>query len=311
MCVPSPAGGLPAIGSFNSIHSMAKSKVGGTRAYIRGRIGSDVYSVGKTAKGERQQVVRSLAEMVSNPRTEDQMRGRMIMSTVMQMVSALAPIIDHSFDGFPAGQPSISQFIKENYAKVKADVAAHPASGGVFGILKYQQKGALPGKYLVANGAAILPACIDQSSGVLDINLTAGTLTVGGLRAALGLAAEGYLTFISMDNGLGVDFVRLHVKDSLADATVIDATSVAGLFDVEGTVTPTVSLSTNTVRVTMPGSLNLYQAWGTIVSDKVDGVWIHNTCTIDGDFSVMPDTADAALPTYPQGSVQFLNGGEI
>lgn len=46
---------------------MAKSKSGGTRSYIRGKIGADVYSVGKDGKGKRQQVVRSLAEQVANP----------------------------------------------------------------------------------------------------------------------------------------------------------------------------------------------------------------------------------------------------
>lgn len=290
---------------------MAKSKNGGTRAYIRGRIGSDVYSIGKDGKGSRQQVVRSLAEQVSNPRTVEQMRGRMIMSTVMQAVSALAPIIDHSFDGFSTGQPSISQFIKENYAKVKADVAAHPSSGGSFGILDYQQKGALPGKYLVSSGKAILPAAVDASAGNMDIILTASTLTVGGLRAALGLASEGYLTMINMDNVLGCDFVRVHIKESLSDETVIDSSSVATIFDVEGNVTPTIELSTNTIRITLVSSLNLYQAYGVIVSDKVDGAWIHNTCTLTGDFTSMTDTADAALPTYPTGGEQFLNGGSL
>ena len=62
---------------------MAKSKNGGTRAMIRGRVGSDVYSIGKDGKGARQQVVRSLAEQVANPRTQAQMFNRMIMSTVM------------------------------------------------------------------------------------------------------------------------------------------------------------------------------------------------------------------------------------
>ena len=87
---------------------MAKSPVGGSRAMLKGRIGSDVYSVGKDGKGRRQQVVRSLAEQVSNPRTQAQMEGRMIMSTVMQAVAGLSAIIDHSFDGIANGQPSIS-----------------------------------------------------------------------------------------------------------------------------------------------------------------------------------------------------------
>ena len=120
---------------------MAKSKNGGSRAYIRGRIGSDVYSVGKNGMGEKQQVVRSLAEQVSNPRTSGQMFGRMIMSTTMQAVSALTAIIDHSFDGVPKGQPSISQFIKNNYALIKADAIAHSAASNKFGLNKYQEKG--------------------------------------------------------------------------------------------------------------------------------------------------------------------------
>ena len=92
---------------------MAKSKNGGSRAYIRGRIGSDVYSVGKDGKGQKQQVIRSLAVQVANPRTSNQMFGRMIMSTVMQAVSGLSFIIDHSFDGKVKGQPSISEFIRQ------------------------------------------------------------------------------------------------------------------------------------------------------------------------------------------------------
>ena len=91
---------------------MAKSKNGGTRAYIRGRIGSDVYSVGKTSDGKKQQVVRSLAESVANPRTASQMFGRMVMSTVMQAVSGFKPIIDHSLMAYPLASPqSVSLFV--------------------------------------------------------------------------------------------------------------------------------------------------------------------------------------------------------
>ena len=78
----------------------------------------------KDGKGKKQQVVRALAETVKNPQTIAQMRGRMIMSTVMQAQSAMAYIVDHSFDGVPAGQPSISEFIRRNYELIKADVAA-------------------------------------------------------------------------------------------------------------------------------------------------------------------------------------------
>lgn len=89
---------------------MARSKSGGTRSYIRGKIGADVYCVGKDGKGSRQQVVRSLAEQVANPQTNPQMVQRMLMNSVAQLTHALKPIIDHSYAGIPAGQPSISHF---------------------------------------------------------------------------------------------------------------------------------------------------------------------------------------------------------
>lgn len=288
---------------------MAKSKTGGSRAYIRGRIGSDVYSVGKNGKGQRQQVVRSLAEQVSNPRTQEQMKGRMIMSSVMQAVSALQPIIDHSFDGLPVGQPSISEFIRRNYALVKADVAAHPASGNAFGLVKYQEKGAKAGKYIVSSGSAVLPTAVTGDNSAMIITLTAATLTVGGLKAALGLTAEGYLTYVLLSNEKGAQFVRVNLTTTLSDDTAITAGNVASLFTISGNAAATVSLMENSIAVviTDAGDDAFY---GFIVSDKVNGAWTHNTVELNGADGV-DFASDDALPTYPTGTAQFLNGGDL
>lgn len=288
---------------------MAKSKVGGTRAYIRGRIGSDVYSVGKNGKGARQQVVRSLAEMVSNPRTGSQMFGRMVMSTVMQAVSALKPIIDHSFDGIPTGQPSISEFIRQNYALVKTDAIAHPASGNAFGLNKYGEKGIKIGNYLVSKGSAVIPSAVIGGPTGITIGLTSSTLTIGGLKNALGLTADGYMTLIVIGDTNGAQYFRAQLTTTLADATSITAENVSGLFTIEGNVTVTPALADNTVKlgVTFSGA-NF--AYGLIVSDKIDGAWVHNNCQLTGGASE-DWSADTALPTYPTGSEQFLNGGDL
>lgn len=288
---------------------MAKSKVGGTRAYIRGRIGSDVYSVGKNGKGQRQQVVRSLAEQVSNPRTTEQMRGRMIMSTVMQAVSALKPIIDHSFDGFPTGQPNISEFIRVNYAKVKADAIAHPTSGNKFGLNKYQEKGVKVGLYQISAGSAVLPAALATYGSGFKITLTEATSTVGGLKAALGLTADGYFTCVQLGSVAGANFVRLRLSTNLTDDTTITAQNVASLFTVEGTATPVLNFATNAITIIIDTNDSDISR-GIIVSDKVDGAWIHNSCTLSGDANYTA-SADTALPTYPTGSEQFLNGGDL
>lgn len=288
---------------------MAKSKNGGSRAYIRGRIGSDVYSIGKNGKGDRQQVVRSLAETVANPRTQNQMFGRMVMSTVMQAVSALKPIIDHSFDGFPKGQPSISEFIRLNYALVKADAEEHPAQDNYFGLVKYQEKGIKPGLYIVSDGSIVKPAAVTFTANKIAIALTADTLTVGGLKAALGLSADGYLTSVCISTGNGAMFFRAKLITTLADATAISAENVGDLFSFEGNVAVTASLSTNTIELSA-GAVTGDHAYGGIVSEKVDGNWKHSACTLAGigDYNF---AANTALPTYPTGDEQYLNGGDL
>lgn len=288
---------------------MAKSKNGGSRAYIRGRIGSDVYSVGKNGMGEKQQVVRSLAEQVSNPRSQGQMFGRMIMSTTMQAVSALTAIIDHSFDGYPKGQPSISQFIKNNYALIKADAQAHPAGDNTFGLNKYQEKGIKLGHYLVSDGNQTLPTAVLASGGAVMITLPVGNVSVGALKSALGLSADGYLTLVTIDDTDGVVYFRIQLTTSLADSTAITAENVGSLFTVTGNVTPSVALSTN--KITFAASLSgTYSTYGIIVSEKIEGAWKHNRCVLtgSGDYEF---TAENALPTYPVGQQMFLNGGEL
>lgn len=288
---------------------MAKSKTGGSRAYIRGRIGADVYSIGKDGKGTRQQVVRSLAEQVSNPRTESQMFGRMVMSTVMQAVSALQPIIDHSFDGLPKGQPCISEFIRTNYALVKADAIAHPASGNTFGLNKYQEKGAKGGKYVVSNGAMAVPSAVQALANVMTISLSAQSKTVGGLKAALGLSADGYLTYVGiLPDGSGM-FVRAHVDTALPDNTALSSDNIASIIKLEGNKSASVSIDGNVITIER-NAVDEPVSFGIIVSDLVDGAWKHNKCVLQSD-ATPAFASDVALPTYPTGSQQFLNGGDL
>ena len=288
---------------------MAHSKNGGSRAYIRGRIGSDVYSVGKNGMGEKQQVVRSLAEQVANPRTEGQMFGRMVMSTVMQAVSALTTLIDHSFDGVPKGQPSISQFIRANYALIKADAIAHAAGANVFGLNKYQEKGIKVGDYQISDGNLQLPSALIASEDGIVISLTALTMTVGGLKAALGLSADGYVTFVRVNKVKGAEWFRMQLTTTLADSTALSDSNVGQLFTIDGTSAVTADADTNRLTFTI-SSVTTDTSYGLIVSEKVEGAWKHNKCILAGA-SDSEFNANAALPTYPRGAEMFLNGGDL
>lgn len=292
---------------------MAKSKSGGTRSYLRGRIASDVYSIGRDSNGKKQQVVRSLAEQVANPQTTAQMRGRMIMSTVMQAVSAMAPIIDHSFDNVPNGQPSISEFIRRNYALIKADVAAHPSTGNSFALSEYQQKGLKVGNYLLSDGKASLPDSL--STGLIDtgafiFETGAAATTAGAIRAALGFGGEDYITFVGISKTGDFLFYRLSVSKALADDTVITSDNVLQLFSVDNPTGLTLEATFESGMVSLNMSGVECVRGNAIISRKTANGFEHNQCVLKGNGNATP-AADVALPTYPEGTERFLNGGEL
>ena len=297
---------------------MAKSKSGGTRSYIRGKIGADVYSIGKDGKGAKQQVVRSLAEVVSNPQTALQMKGRMIMSTVMQAVSGLCQIIDHSFDGLPTGQPSISEFISRNYALIKADVEAHPSAGNAFGLNKYQEKGMRLGAYIIANGKA--PKInFSENQSALSVAIVASAqsanATVQNLLDVLGLTVNDKFTLVwnaTDDNGsIVLYFARFGFVEGLDLNAKIATLGVANIFTFESnspeTLAGCTSYANGTLTINPTATISSY---GVITSKKTANGWEHSETvmiTLDGT----QWTSAVALPTYPVGSQRFLNGGDL
>ena len=288
---------------------MAKSKSGGSRAYLRGRIGSDVYSIGKDGKGKKQQVVRSLAETVANPQTASQMRGRMIMFTIMQALSELKPIVDHSFDNVSGKQPNISEFIRRNYQALKADVANHPSADNTFGLNKYQEKGAKQGAWIISAGSANKPAALvlAKSTGVLSIDLTSAGLTIAGLKDALGFTNDDYFTVVGITASGIAKYERFRINPSLSDDTVIAAGNLEDIFATEGNATANIALAGNVITLTDAAVSN---CCAVIVSIKGANGYSHNDAQL-GDATNVAHTASVALPTYPIGQANFLNGGDM
>jgi len=295
--------------NFYSTFKMAKSKSGGTRSMIRGRVGSDVYSVGRDAKGKKQQIVRSLAETVSNPRTQSQMRGRMIMATIAQALASLRPIVDHSFDNVTGSRANLAEFTSRNYALIKADIAANPNSGNKFGLVLYNERGAKRGQFIVADGQANVPNALTltKDSGLLTITLAADDLTIGGLKSVLGMTSEEYFTLVGLDANGQALYERFRINPSMAAATVISADNLANVFATEGNAVAAVTLSGNTISILLEA---VATCCAVIVSKKANGKYIHNEATLGGGTN-FENSANIALPTYPVGQQDYLNGGDI
>lgn len=288
---------------------MAKSKSGGTRTYLRGRVGSDVYSIGRDSKGKKQQVVRSLAESVSNPQTSAQMRGRMILSTIAQALAVLRPIVDHSFDNVIGAQANLSEFTSRNYGLIKADIAAHPASGNTFGLVAYKEKGAKQGAYVISDGQATIPAALvlTKASGIIAITLPSDAVTIGGLKSALGMSSEEYFTLVGLTTTGAANYERFRVNPTLADTTAITSSNIGDVFAVEGNAVASIAIAANVISITLA---SVAGDCAVIVSKKANGKYIHNEAVL-GDGADFSAPSDAVLPTYPVGNENYLNGGDI
>lgn len=288
---------------------MAKSKSGGTRTYLRGRVGSDVYSIGRDSKGKKQQVVRSLAESVSNPQTSAQMRGRMILSTIAQALAVLRPIVDHSFDNVIGAQANLSEFTSRNYGLIKADIAAHPASGNAFGLVAYKEKGAKQGQYVISDGQATIPAALvlTKASGIIAITLPSDAVTIGGLKSALGMSSEEYFTMVGLTTTGAANYERFRVNPTLADDTAISSSNIGDVFAVEGNAVASIAIAANVISITLA---SVAGDCAVIVSKKANGKYIHNQAVL-GDGADFDAPSDAVLPTYPVGNENYLNGGDI
>lgn len=287
---------------------MAKSKSGGSRAYLRGRIGSDVYSIGKNGKGEKQQVVRSLAEQVANPQTLAQMKGRMYMSTVMQAVSTMSQIIDHSFDNVPNGQPCISEFIRTNYALIKADAEAHPTMENLFGLNKYHEKGMKNGRYVVSKGdAAGVGANVTSADGALTVTMVTAGKTLQDLLNELNITVNDYITWLGTSDDLEFGFFRIKVKANADLTAELTQANILANFDFESEKAVTVNVLENAVAFFIFADGEYSTA---IVSRKTANGYIHNNAVLMGEYHDQW-TSDVALPTYPVGKAKFLNGGDL
>ena len=128
----------------------------------------------------------------------------------------------------------------------------------------------------------------------------------------MGVAGDYYYTLCGISANKRFAFVRFKIDPSLADSTAITNENVGSIFLVEGNVTPVISLSSNKVEIMIePDGYSVY-ADAVILSQDAGEGWKHSSATLQiADGFTLDDPADEVLPTYPQGTSEFLNGGEL
>lgn len=334
---------------FLKQRSMAKAKIGGLRSIVHGRVGADIYQIGRSGAGTKQQVVRSMPEEVTNPQSITQMQQRMILATVAAAFKLLKPIINHSFDGVTAGIASISAFRKMNFPLLRDYVLNDAPDGYQFALNEWQERAALCGAYVVANGAKRLntwvgggwkiePGTSDVFLELLvDIPVKDNKVYLSDFKQAWQVGPDGIVTVVGIvatgQHSSRLGYYQLRIKQGLADNTVLatfpssgdeptSKVSVADIFDVDANLDPYIYMfcvrDADTQLATIGPKMEGIQdadaqggAFALIGAWKTAKGYAHNYARLDCSLSGSAHYRDNAqvLATYPVGQTPFLDGG--
>lgn len=155
----------------------------------RGSVGDIVFS-----RSNGKQIIKAKSSEVKNPQTKAQMIQRILMNTISQAYSKMAEICDHSFEGIPAGQQSMSFFMQKNINLLRYTASeVNDLTAMAPCVTPLGSNGLASNSYVIAKGtlAEIIP---EVSSGGAVISCQ-GT-TYADVMAATGLQRGDQLTFI-------------------------------------------------------------------------------------------------------------------
>lgn len=292
--------------------------------HARGKVGDLVFS-----RVNGQQVTRARAAVVKNPQTEAQMIQRILLNTVIQAYSRMSEICDHSFEGVPTGQQSMSVFMKRNLAYLRQYVSDCVNISGytfddIYAFAPIGSNEFTMNPFIIASGSlpSITIADISALNGAKVAVVAAGdTLTYEDVITSLGLQRGDQLTFISQeawtDRRAAFNFARV----------ILDPR------DANGEMLPLSTAFLNGTAINMPNprnegaEINYSYAGGyltfnrsdnaqfgaaVIVSrQKSDGSWLRSNTTItlvDGvNLLINGRSLQECLDLFEAGSIDVAN----
>lgn len=262
------------------------------------------------------QITKDRVYDVKNPRTESQMRQRMLMTTIGAAFKTLKSIADHSFEGYSSGMQCMRQFNSRNLNRFKQAAAAK----GSMAFNKYKDGDINPLPFILASGS--LPGFsfkFDATSNLEIVGEKEGTdfTTAEGIYAALGVQRNDLITFCTVIgegttlNGVysykaeRFNIVRLYCDKSGAVSKPADAFTISTNND-----QASVSMSTAANAITIKTGEADFGA--VIQSRKNDSGWLRSDAVMIVNDTVIADVKTAnQLATYPIGTELILNNGPM
>ena len=262
------------------------------------------------------QITKDRVYDVKNPRTEAQMRQRMLMTTIGAAYKTLKSIADHSFEGYSSGMQCMRQFNSRNLNRFKQAAAAK----GSVAFNEYKDGDINPLPFILASGS--LPGFIFSFDGESHLQIVgekenADFTTAEGIYAALGVQRNDLITFCTVIgegttlNGVysykaeRFNIVRLYCDKSGAVSKPADAFTISTNND-----QASVSMSTAANAITIKTGEADFGA--VIQSRKNDSGWLRSDAVMIVNDTVIADVKTAnQLATYPVGTELILNNGPM
>lgn len=262
------------------------------------------------------QITKDRVFDVKNPRTESQMRQRMLMTTVGAAYKFLKSIADHSFEGYTSGMQCMRQFNSRNLNRFKQAAAAK----GSVAFNEYKDGDINPLPFILASGS--LPGFIFSFDGESNLQIVgekenADFTTAEGIYDALGVQRNDLITFCtvigegSTTNGVysykaeRFNIVRLYCDKSGAVSKPADAFTISTNNDQAA-----VSMSTAANAITIKTGAADFGA--VIQSRKSDSGWLRSDAVMIVAEDVISGVKTAnQLATYPVGKELILNNGPM
>lgn len=262
------------------------------------------------------QITKDRVYDVKNPRTESQMRQRMLMTTVGAAYKMLKSIADHSFEGYSSGMQCMRQFNSRNLNRFKQAAAAK----GSVAFNEYKDGDINPLPFILASGS--LPGFsfkLDDTSNLEIVGEKEGAdfTTAEGIYAALGVQRNDLITFCTVIgegstlNGVysykaeRFNIVRLYCDKSGSVTKPADAFTISTNND-----QASISMSTAANAITIKTGAADFGA--VIQSRKNDNGWLRSDAVMIVADDVISGVKTAnQLATYPVGTELILNNGPM
>lgn len=262
------------------------------------------------------QITKDRVYDVKNPRTESQMRQRMLMTTVGAAYKMLKSIADHSFEGYSSGMQCMRQFNSRNLNRFKQAAAAK----GSVAFNEYKDGDINPLPFILASGS--LPGFtykLDATSNLEIVGEKEGAdfTTAEGIYAALGVQRNDLITFCTVigegatNNGVYTykaerfNIVRLYCDKSGSVTKPADAFTISTNND-----QASISMSTAANAITIKTGDTDFGA--VIQSRKNDNGWLRSDAVMIVADDVISGVKTAnQLATYPVGTELILNNGPM